>query len=248
MMLKERVMDPRMTDEISEALAYTETPRDGAGNLAGTPYRVVPSYVFHWYPEKLKERTVGPHSRDIVGMSRFYPMLTPKVVVDFEPAPPAKFFEQEKRRFCIEQRIVYIPIYLLDRMNEDQFKERYTAEREAMEAGIREVADDKALKEHTVEGWMLDERLMQLIDRHVLQLVQKDERENGKRYFGISRAHVLRRYKNELLNEVRAGLRTGPLFPDKQIHDPLDYMQKKVDAHAMDPVGQPNDVASAAAG
>lgn len=247
MMLKERVMDPRSKDDISEALAYMEHPKDGTGHPTGPSFRVVPSYVFHWYPDKLKERTVGPHSRDIVGMSRFYPTLDPKVVVDFEPAPPDKFFEQEKRRFCMEQRIVYIPIYLLDRMNEAQFKERYTAEREAMEAGIRELNDDKALAQHTVEGWMLEPQLMVLIDRHVLQLVEKDERENQKRYYGISRAHVLRRYKNELLNEVRSRLRIAP-GADGAIRDPIAYLQKKVDAHAVvDPVGQSSEPASAAA-
>ena len=245
MMLKERVMDPRMLDEISEALAYTETPLDGEGKPTGVPFRVVPSYVYHWYPPALKDRTVGPHSRDIVGMSRFYPTLTPKVVVDFEPAPPDKFYEQEKRRFCMEQRIVYIPIYILDRMNEAQFKERYQAEREIMEVGIREIADDNALKQHTVEGWMLEPQLMTLIDTHVLQLIAQDEKESGKRYFGISRAHVLRRYKNELLNEVRSGLRNWKT--PTGIKNPIEYLQKKVDAHGMDPVGQSSGLAPTAA-
>lgn len=237
MQLKERVMDPRATDEISEALAYMETPE------GGVPFRVVPAYIYHWYPTGLKERTVGPQSRQLVSMTRYYPTMTPRVVVDFEQDPKdIDFYEDTKRQFCHEQGIVYVPIYLLERMSVEQFKARYDAERDAMESGKRVRADDAALSQHDVEGWMMDGRLMTLMDRHTLQLITADEQATGKRYSGMARTHVLRRLKAKVLADVRGQLRS------LRLTDPVAYMQEKVDQHGVDPSRQPDEPATTPAG
>lgn len=209
MILKHRVMDPKQLDEISEALAYTETPLDGAGKPTGEPYRVVPVYIYHWYPNGLRERTAGPHSRDRVGMTRYYPTLDPRVVIDFEPAPPERWYAEEKRQFCFEKGIVYLPIGLNERMDEAGFAERLKAAKDLLHRMTTEGGEDSALKdaEKGVEDWLLEPALMALLDAKALRDVEEEFR--GRKLFGGARNKVLKRKKQELIEQLRAGLKSG---------------------------------------
>lgn len=210
MQLKQRVMDPRQRDDISEALAYMEQPRDGEGNPSGEPYRVVPSYFHNYYPKGLKEQTVGENSRQHVGVTRFYPTLKPRVVVDFEPAPPEKFWEDEKRRLFVAEGIVYVPIHLGDRMDEAGFKERVAAATTLMQETQTYLHENAALKEPelSVEGWLCQPELMALLDARALREVE-DEIKAGKRLFGVAKHYAIRTRKEALLRDLRDGLRSN---------------------------------------
>jgi hypothetical protein len=209
MILKKRVMDPKQKDDISEALAFEAFREDATGAPVGEPYRVVPAYVFNWYPAGLRERTVGPNSRQLVGITRFYPTMKPKIAVDFEPAPPDRWYAEEKRRFCAEQQVVYVPVYLGEKLTEEEFKARVDECRRIM-LQLRDVQlEDRALQEITVEGWLQQPDLLAAIDAEALRQLVEEERTSGKCFRGVAKAHVLRRYKQKLVDELRGGLKSG---------------------------------------
>lgn len=210
MMLKPRVMDTRQKDEISEALAYD------VKNDAGQEYRVVPAYLYNWYPPGLKERTVGPNSRLLIPMTRYYPTMDPPVVVDFEPAPPDPWYLEEKRRFCLEKKIVYVAIGIHEKMNEDGFKERVKAAQDAMEEGHTEIREDRALASITVEDWLQSPELTATLNAESLRRLADEQKVSGKFYRGVSKEHVLRRIKQQLVDELRSGLKNGSIV------DPLE--------------------------
>jgi hypothetical protein len=221
MMLKHRVMDPKMRDDISEALAYTQEPEAGS---PGQPHRVGPAYMHNYYPAGLKERTVGPNSRQLVPVTRYYPMLKPKVIVDFEPAPPDQFWEAEKRQYCIEHGIVYVPIWLGDKMTEDEFRARVASARQTMEHGLSVLNENRALASITIEDWIQSPELMAAMDRHALRLLSAEEKESGKCFRGVAKHAVLRRIKQQLVDELRRGMKNGSIV------DPLDRYREP--AHA----------------
>lgn len=226
MLLKRRVMDPRQQDDISEALAVTHPAVDGA-----PAWREVPAYLHNWYPAGLRERTVGPHSRELVGITRFYPTLKPKVAVDFEPAPPELFYEDEKRRFCAEQHVVYIPIYIGDRLTVAEFKARYDAAKDMADRRWSSLLEDRALAEVTVEQWMQTPELLAAIDAECLRLCAVEEETSGKCYRGVARKAVLGRIKRDLLDELRRKMKNGT------VKDPLAFLAARKDTHGVDGSG-----------
>lgn len=220
MLLKHRVMDPKMRDDISECLAYMQEPEQEGGH----PYRVVPAYLHNYYPAGLKERTVGKNSRTLVGVTRFYPTLKPKVIVDFEPAPPELWWDEEKRKYCIENGIIYVPIWLGDRMNEEEFKARVAAARQTLDSALSVLNENRALASITIEEWIANPELMQAMDRHALKLLADQEAEEGKCYRGVAKRAVLRKIKQQLVNELRGGLKNGSIV------DPLDRYREPAQA------------------
>jgi hypothetical protein len=79
-------------------------------------------------------------------VSRLYLLKRPKVVVDFEPDPgEGKFYVDEKRRFFSTRGIIYVPIFLGERLTKEQFLERLHRERRVMEQGRKEAGEDAAL-------------------------------------------------------------------------------------------------------
>ena len=68
-------------------------------------------HIDKYHIPELRESLLGPHDRNLIAVSRFYRWRLPQVVVDFEPSPlEGKFFCEEKRRYCHELGIVYVPI------------------------------------------------------------------------------------------------------------------------------------------
>lgn len=219
MQLLRRVMDPKQRDEISEALKYTVQPElDGAGKPIGTAYEVTPSYLSNYYPDGLKAVTIGLQSRQLVGVTRYYPTMTPKVVVDFEPSPPELFWEEEKRQFFIEKGIVYLPIRLGETMDEEGFKERLGAATRLMEHYHVLDREQQALKEpeRGVEDWLAQSDLMALLDARAIREVDAERDAQKKKLFGSARLIVIKNRKRKLLTELREGLKSG------RIVDPYD--------------------------
>lgn len=104
-------------------------------------------YIDKYYIHELRESLLGPHDRNLIGVSRFYRWRLPQVVVDFEPSPlEGKFFCEEKRRYCHEQGIVYVPIFLRERLTASQFAQRVKQEHSAMDYGRRVAKEDATLR------------------------------------------------------------------------------------------------------
>lgn len=84
-----------------------------------------PRHLTPYYPGGLTEHILGPVQRGLIGVSRFYPFITPPVVVDFEPAPTqGRFYVEEKRAFFTARGVVYVPIFLREKMTREVFKGR----------------------------------------------------------------------------------------------------------------------------
>jgi len=129
------------------------------------------AYYQRYYPKGLRERCLGPGTKDLVGVSRFYPMLEPMtdpqtgdvlyedekktkprmrtpVVVDFEPSPnESKMFLEEKRKFFMEpeNRAIYIPVYLGEMLTKEEFEQRFKDEEQNLIRGYREELEDSAM-------------------------------------------------------------------------------------------------------
>lgn len=102
---------------------------DEISTILGTPV-----YAERHYDRGLTEQLLGKHSTNLVPVSRFYLRLTPPVVVDFEPVPgDGRFWSDEKRAYFNARGIVYVPIYLQDRLTAEDFKSRVQVETETMQ-------------------------------------------------------------------------------------------------------------------
>ena len=95
-------------------------PVDQVSQVLGDSRHLAP-----YYPEGLTEACLGPVKGPLalnrLNVSRFYLFINPPVVVDYERAFE-RFYVEEKRKFFIEQGIVYVPIFLRDRLSREQFK------------------------------------------------------------------------------------------------------------------------------
>lgn len=222
MLLKPRVMDHRAKDEISEALAVTVALPE----RPGATYRDVPSYIYHYAPTDLRDRCLGPHAKQLVRVSRFYPKLTPPVVVDFEPPPPEKWFVDEKRAYFGERGIAYVPIALRDKYDEDGFKAYVESCREVAVLAAREHRQQRALKaaQKDVEEWLQDPELMKLVDDEAVEVLRKELAERPRGINGNAKHKFLTRVKKEILLKIRKDLKHGRLV------DPLDRYRQP--AHA----------------
>lgn len=203
MLLKPRIMDPKRRDDISEALLAICGPQNGGP-------QATPAYMVNWYPEGLRERTLGPHSKKLTGVSRYYPTLSPKVVVDFEPAHPDKWYHDEKVQFFAERNILYIAITLQDRLTEEEFTARYKDRKQALDRfradGLEQAALDGAtLVEHT----LADETVSLLIDKLATQRAKAVRDRFGRPLGGAALQQRLKAHKQAIVAEYRKKLRHG---------------------------------------
>jgi hypothetical protein len=219
MQLKRRVMDPKLKDEISEVLAYQQ-PSDPDAPGGPTSFRVVPHYIFNHYPKGLRERCFGPHSRDLVGVTRFYPRLTPPVVIDFEPPPPDPWFRDEKLQFFSEQGIAYVPLTLRDALTVEAFAERVEAARRLAVTVRQESSELAALAGvgKDVESWMQDPVLVASIDAEVVALLEQETESRGKPLFGAARLRRLAAIKTRIIRKLREDLKRGRIVDPLQRH------------------------------
>lgn len=227
MQLKRRVMDPRLKDEISEALAF-DVPtdnRDGQGNII--KYRFVPQYVFNHYPKGLRERIYGPHSRELVGVTRFYPRSEPPIVIDFEPAYPDPWFREQKLQFFLEQGIAYVPITLKDALTVEAFQERVEAAKRMAIAGRQEAAELQALAGVTdVEEWLQKPDVVASIDKETLEVLKQENEKRGKPITGVARTQRLATIKTAIIQHLREDMRRGRVVdPLKRHPEPASAAQ-----------------------
>lgn len=231
MTLKARVMDPRAADDISDALkaaAYTpkpdEKPEDFQARLAAPL-----GYFARYYPEGLRQRVLGPNRKTLVPISRYYPTLTPPVAVDFEPAPPDPWYLDIKQQYFYEHGVVFIPIYLSDRLTQAEFIERYREalkvvrpkDLDAARAKHRTSADahpdpqtvaatvEEALAVEGVEDTLRSPDFQALITRRATQLADERIANSGKRLVGVVRKNFIRQQTDEVIAQVRRQLRSG---------------------------------------
>lgn len=181
---------PGQTDEISQVIGAQ-------------------GFYQNYYFKELKQRCLPPMSKDLVGVSRFYPMiragedgedLTP-VVVDFEPpeADKSPMFCEEKRKFFMEKRILYIPIFRNEMLSKEEFAERVRKERENLLRGYREEIEDAALE--TVDIPMFsEESLMAEVDALALEAAK------AMNLRGAVKAKKLPQLKAKFLKEKLDGM------------------------------------------
>jgi hypothetical protein len=225
MILKRRVMDPRVLDEMSEALAFNvpTDALDGQGHRI--LYRFVPQYVFNHYPKGLRERCYGPHSRALVGVTRFYPRCEPPVVVDFEPPPPDPWFRDEKLQFFLERGIAYVPITLRDVLTTEAFIERVHAAQRMATAGKAETDELRVLASvgRDVEQWLQEPDVVASLDRETLEVLADENvrKRRGRPLTGVARLARLATIKTQLVKQLREDMRCGRVVdPLKRHHEP----------------------------
>jgi hypothetical protein len=153
-------------------------------------------YYQNHYDRRLRDLVLGVHSTDLVRVSRYYPMLEPKVVVDFEPPKPDKMYCEEKRKYFMEKGVVYIPIFLNQTFTKDQFAELVEQEKKFLAQGYREVLEDQALVSKGDHSPILDDpKILAEIDAQALKIVS----DMGLR--GAAKLKRLKREKERLLRE-----------------------------------------------
>jgi hypothetical protein len=230
MQLKRRVMDPRAADDISEALAFDQPTDALDGQGRRIMYRFVPQYVSNYYPKGLRERIYGPHSRELVGVTRFYPRCEPPVVIDFEPPPPDPWFREEKLQFFLEQGIAYVPITLKDVLSTEAFVERVDAAKRMAQAGKAEAVELQTLAGigKDVETWLQTPEIVASLDREALDVLAEEtiEKRKGRPLTGVARLSRLATIKTQLVKQLREDLRSGRVVdPLKRHGEPASAAQ-----------------------
>lgn len=191
-----------------------------------------PHYAERYYPDGLKAVTVGPHSLDLVSVSRFYMGAKPPVVVDFEPSPlEGKFWLEEKQKFFWERGIVYVAVLLKERLSSAQFAERFKGERDNLLLGRATIADDKALKAITVDdviAHLPPDRTVEDVLKHPASQLWIDKESlrrlevkiGDKRITGGARTNMLRVVKRQVIEDLREKVKRGRMGPISSDHQP----------------------------
>jgi hypothetical protein len=172
-----------------------------------------PHYLTPYYDKALRDAILGPHARDLVPVTRYYPSLKPPVVVDFEPQHD-KFFVDQKRHHFMVLGVVYIPVFLGERLTKEQFAERVKREREITKVGNRQLADDLLLETVEVDHLFEDPDLHAAIKREALVRLEKLEKLTLKNKFypkfrGFARTKKLEKLVAEVTDEFREQVRHG---------------------------------------
>lgn len=154
-----------------------------------------------WYPDGLTERILGPLAKDPVRLSRHY--FDVGLVIDFEPDPhDERFYSEEKRIWCHEQQLAYVPIYLRDTLTIDQLADRIREARELLLSGRLETETRTMLDAAEPDVALLrDPAVALFVDQETLRRVQ-DGIASGKNWKGKARSHMLVRFKREIIAEI----------------------------------------------
>ena len=188
-MIRERTVGKGIPDEISQVLGDDR-------------------YAMRYYPDGLSELLLGPYSTDKVSVSRYYLMLDPKVVVDFEPSPlDGKMWCEEKRKFLHERGIVYVPVFLREMLTAQRFRERVEQEREALRQGLQDVRDDAAVD---IEAILGSAEMKAYVKEEALARLNA-EIAAGRKLYGASRMTRLEAITWDVLAELRRKATDGSL-------------------------------------
>lgn len=80
-----------------------------------------------------------------VRVSFFFLLASPGIVVDMEPAPViGKFHSEAKRKWAHARGLVYVPIFLRDKLTRTQFEERLKYERGMLDEAKRLASSARA--------------------------------------------------------------------------------------------------------
>lgn len=180
-------------------------------------------YATPYYPPGLTAETVGPQSRVPVGVTRYYFLATPPVIVDFEPSPlddvPQMFCEQ-KRRWAHRHGAVYVPIFLREKLTAEEFRARLTAETEALQRAQSHAGFDWAMSVPETQApaaqaaapnpdGISDEEFNRLVDEEALLRLEVEVK--YRRYAGYPKYARLKKIRREVEAEFFRKLRDGSL-------------------------------------
>lgn len=184
---------------------YSQRVGDEINEVLGSPI-YAQSYVF----KELRDQVLTPFSTQQLPVSRFYMMLDPKVVVDFEPNPldGDKLYVDEKRRFFAAENIIYVPVFLRESLTKEQFKERVDHERSLLGKAHQESMEDEALAQ--AEDETIDPETAEAIDKETHRRVE--ELKKTRHLFGVALTHTLAKTKRQIIVEIlkeRANARMG---------------------------------------
>ena len=179
-----RVRPRQPSDEISEVLGDTR-------------------YAAPYYDKALRDEILGPHARQLVPVSRYYLLLKPPVVVDFEPPPvDGPFYLERKRRYFLDRGIPYVPVFLSERLTREQFAERVREARRLAAQGPVTAKEDAALRLADPPPDRLPPVQMAEIDRVALAILGAEIQEQPN-LRGATRMKRLVAIKRRLIAERR---------------------------------------------
>lgn len=165
-------------------------------------------YLTPYYDKALRDLVLGPHSPELVAVTRFYPTLTPQVVVDFEPQD-GKFYVEAKRRYFTPKGVVYIPVFLGERLTKEQFAERAKREYELTQLGKMQAGDDFAMQIVNVDHLFDDPDLQRAIKTETIRRFGLLEKVRMRKFIGATRAKVMQRLTAEVSDEFREKVQHG---------------------------------------
>jgi len=175
-------------------------------------------YGTPWSWRGLTRVCLGNLVKGQVTVTRYYLLRRPKLIIDFEPAPitGVKLFCEEKRRWAQNKGIVYVLIFLREKLTVDQLKARIDEEtasmhRRAEERRLAEVVTSHPTPDRgTWRPQFEDPRVVEYIEQETLTRFAAEETV-GKRYFGKQKWHRLRYHRQMVEEEVRRRIDDGSL-------------------------------------
>jgi hypothetical protein len=174
-------------------------------------------FAERYYPRGLTEVTIGAHSKVPVGFSRFYLLMKPPVAVDYEPhrlADVPHMYCEQKRKWCHEHGIVYVPIFLGERLTNEEFAERVRIERQALERGQPAMNENRALRGVVVapqlDGADIDREALARLAREVQKNPNLRGATRARRLVTLKRAVERDRLRRKPAGGARNLLSDGP--------------------------------------
>jgi len=167
-------------------------------------------FIKNYYDLGLRKKVFGPYSRDLIGVTRFYPKagkLRRGVVVDFHPPPRGgQFYGEQKAEWFMRQGIVYVPIYLNEVLTMEEFETRLKLQEARTSAASREHQDNEALASVPLSGATIlqDEKVVAWINREANRRIDS-EIASGKHLYGYARTLRLKAYKKTIAEELVGG-------------------------------------------
>lgn len=178
-------------------------------------------YATPYYDKGLRDAVLGPHSRQLVPVTRFYMLLKPPVVVDLEPqVGEGPFYVDEKRRYFHARGIPYVPVFLGERLHPAQLGERVREARRLAEQGPVVAKEDAALRSADPPPDRLPPTEMAEIDRVALAILKAEIQQQPnlrgatrmKRLITIKRRLIAERH-GDVVARLRAPLASPPSIP-----------------------------------
>ena len=171
-----------------------------------------------WSSPELTRACVGEiTAHEIVSISRYYLLRKPPVMVDFEPAKvQGKFYVEAKRKWAHEHGIVYLPIFLREKLTRLQLEERLKLEVKQMEESRKSQREQAALrkvrkKDKAKQGYTIsDPEVQAFIDEEALWRITCEEKA-GYKLRAAARSNRLGKIRREVEVETLSRLRDASL-------------------------------------